>query len=733
MGQKVNAIGFRLGLNKHWNSHWHAPMSSNEHGYIHILKEDFKINHYIKSTLRDSSVMGHLQSIQRKSGHLQLFLKMNQIKIKSSKKKKKLDAPYEHVLKQVQDSQPQWLKIKYDDDITYNKNILIPSSFSCMTPFKSHPISFKWRRFFHDAHMQNYIHEKIIKHVNSNKIQTMMDTLNLLKPKMEYIEHELDFFHNTEMNMFMNKSSIYSYDQFKAKLFLCTYLYDSCISFNTTWEHYKTFRKSQYDLFKKQLTSFKDHKTLHMTIKKMKKDLKNFKYKFKGLYDSWKWFQYAWKSFNDLTPSTVLLNSFKFYKFKILKYKLYKYINILKSLHVLKEQSLKKLENISSCDPEFLNTFINSNESSDYDLKPMKQIISNMMKTSKKKKIMMNEELLNSHVSSLFQTFVTYHSLHSHVFHSLKSLISKIYWLKFKLYDNKHDLKQIHMHENILGTTYGHIMNMKSFKKRIHKYYDFHRTSLAFHKKNMMHTEKIFGQWFNPVILRSKYFNKKMDLPLRRIKKRLRDSSKMKFIKRKRTPLISLGLNFVWSKMKSILQLMIPSHIRMILKPSRKKYDIPYNIHYLTHNVTTTLGTSKYKRKFPFLFRDLSDKFSYVMAVLKERKHRARKIRGFRMQYAGKLWSKGRAKKQVLGHGTISLQNISQWIHYEFVHQTTKYGVTGFKLWLNYYPLTHKVASSVSYNAYAHLYDQKHQLRSLRLFLIHIKEKLKKKILLLTR
>ena len=42
MGQKVNPIGFRLGINKPWSSNWFA-----RHGYAKLVQEDLRIRKYI--------------------------------------------------------------------------------------------------------------------------------------------------------------------------------------------------------------------------------------------------------------------------------------------------------------------------------------------------------------------------------------------------------------------------------------------------------------------------------------------------------------------------------------------------------------------------------------------------------------------------------------------------------------------------------------------------------------
>ena len=51
MGQKTNPIGFRLGINKTWDSRWYA-----EKGYAAQLHEDLKLRDFLKKKLSQSGV-----------------------------------------------------------------------------------------------------------------------------------------------------------------------------------------------------------------------------------------------------------------------------------------------------------------------------------------------------------------------------------------------------------------------------------------------------------------------------------------------------------------------------------------------------------------------------------------------------------------------------------------------------------------------------------------------------
>jgi small subunit ribosomal protein S3 len=52
MGQKVNPIGLRLGINRTWDSRWYA--STGEYG--DLLHEDIKIREYLKNELKQAAV-----------------------------------------------------------------------------------------------------------------------------------------------------------------------------------------------------------------------------------------------------------------------------------------------------------------------------------------------------------------------------------------------------------------------------------------------------------------------------------------------------------------------------------------------------------------------------------------------------------------------------------------------------------------------------------------------------
>ena len=52
MGQKVNPIGFRLAVNRNWNSRWYADHND----FSGMLADDIRVREYLKKKLKNASV-----------------------------------------------------------------------------------------------------------------------------------------------------------------------------------------------------------------------------------------------------------------------------------------------------------------------------------------------------------------------------------------------------------------------------------------------------------------------------------------------------------------------------------------------------------------------------------------------------------------------------------------------------------------------------------------------------
>ena len=68
MGQKVNPIGYRLGVNKDWQSKWYK--NRNEFGKT--LMSDIKIREYLEKNLKDAAVAS--VTIERKKNRCEVTI-----------------------------------------------------------------------------------------------------------------------------------------------------------------------------------------------------------------------------------------------------------------------------------------------------------------------------------------------------------------------------------------------------------------------------------------------------------------------------------------------------------------------------------------------------------------------------------------------------------------------------------------------------------------------------------
>ena len=68
MGQKVNPIGYRLGVNKDWDSRWYA----NKKDFGTTLNKDLKIREYLKKHLKDAAVASIV--IERKKNRCEVTI-----------------------------------------------------------------------------------------------------------------------------------------------------------------------------------------------------------------------------------------------------------------------------------------------------------------------------------------------------------------------------------------------------------------------------------------------------------------------------------------------------------------------------------------------------------------------------------------------------------------------------------------------------------------------------------
>ena len=71
MGQKVNPIGMRIGLNKNWNSRWYAS----DKEYSNFLVEDINIRNYLEKQIGRDAQLSHIE-IERKKNDKGFFVRV---------------------------------------------------------------------------------------------------------------------------------------------------------------------------------------------------------------------------------------------------------------------------------------------------------------------------------------------------------------------------------------------------------------------------------------------------------------------------------------------------------------------------------------------------------------------------------------------------------------------------------------------------------------------------------
>ena len=81
MGQKVNPVGMRIGVNRDWNSRWYAD----DKEYPVYLNEDIKIRKYLEGSLKEA-MLSHIE-IERLIKEQALLLKyLSHVQVLSSDK-----------------------------------------------------------------------------------------------------------------------------------------------------------------------------------------------------------------------------------------------------------------------------------------------------------------------------------------------------------------------------------------------------------------------------------------------------------------------------------------------------------------------------------------------------------------------------------------------------------------------------------------------------------------------
>ena len=281
---------------------------------------------------------------------------------------------------------------------------------------------------------------------------------------------------------------------------------------------------------------------------------------------------------------------------------------------------------------------------------------------------------------------------------SKKFIFNKLKLLKFKLNQLKKKLKQLKKLNGLKNLKKKLIVilnKLKIFAVNVEKFRFKKLPSTSLKNMNKFQDESIKTPNYNMEFLQIKKlregFHKKNSQKLKKFHQKIILKKKQKLLTVPSFIFKKKKFHQKFFKIKSNLELITNSNIKILIRPARKKHNIAYNPSYLAKHLANTLKNPQNKRKFVFLYYQLYRNLKSITLQLKERQNKTKKIKGFRIKYAGKLWSKGRSKKRLVYHGPVSLQNINEMLIIILLKLITKYGVTGFKIWLNYYPRANHV------------------------------------------
>ena len=99
MGQKVNPVGLRVGVNRDWNSRWYA----NDKDFASLLHEDIKIREILNKKLKGAYVANI--EIERSKNRVNIFVHTSRPGVVIGKDGEAVDALRKEVAKLVKDKQ----------------------------------------------------------------------------------------------------------------------------------------------------------------------------------------------------------------------------------------------------------------------------------------------------------------------------------------------------------------------------------------------------------------------------------------------------------------------------------------------------------------------------------------------------------------------------------------------------------------------------------------------------
>jgi len=150
-------------------------------------------------------------------------------------------------------------------------------------------------------------------------------------------------------------------------------------------------------------------------------------------------------------------------------------------------------------------------------------------------------------------------------------------------------------------------------------------------------------------------------------------------------PHVKPKLRYRLEVLKSTLQTLTGSNIVFHLSMQRNKLKFPTNTVGLAKILSKSLSNPKYQGQFHRLFDLVARKLDTIIATTNSI-GQSRRLIAYRIQLAGRLWTKGLAQYDSIHSGPLSAHSLKQVVDYHHFSAITRYGLTGFKIWLRYHP-----------------------------------------------
>lgn len=748
MGQKVHPVGFRLPQYRTWNAHWFYPISSE--GYSNLLKEDFTLYKYIRGAIHNST---DLPKIARKRGDIDILLHFHHLFKRLSRgkffkrgfKRGKFfkRKPRGTFFKKNPRGTSRGKNKSWHVNVTGKKR----NKHRHVTRLKNNTKDFLFKKKRRYLHYKDYIALKNMKNLRHSSVQLLLfygelrKRLRSLKKKLRIKRlklwkkriinkrlriKRLKLWKKRIINRNRNRNRRFRKKQHKHKTWVMRRSVRTLRRFShrnaLKYKFYIKALKYKWKRVKRRL------KRLKNPFAKVSLELRDLRKDIKALASSHhvKWHKKREAKASSHHVRWLMKREAKASsEFMTLRQKIKKLHVRLHTFHLLLKIFKGKLKGFQELHDRTLpfKTLTSGKliklkyklRKIHGTLRKFKRILRKLRRLKRLKRY----KLLKKILKKLRRKW-----RRSRGFHELKKLKKKIQGLRLNLY--KHS-----------GTSCDdHLLFKKKSEYDLEKLKDMMGVSLnmarrheRLRRNDRLRRRSHPQQTHVPhITFKNKNFKNIKEKNLKDIRNRQRRGNIQRrgHIRNKR--LHQKNLRKTLLKVKKILRCATKGKIRLLTRLHGKQYKLAYiSSSYIGKYLSHTL--LRFSRRFQKVCEKVSLILKKIIINFKDKKKR--KIRGFRVKYAGKLWSKGRSKKKVFNYGPLSMQNLNNLVDYNFTKVVTKLGVTGFKIWLNYYPRHPSLERKniIYYKPWMHLLNYKRKIYGLGLLLILYKNFLRNRIM----